>query len=270
MGVQLVVIEGRPIGAIIELKPGRLMIGRDPNCQLRPRSPTVSQFHCSLTRQGDEVTVVDLGSSNGTLVNNQFLHPGEAIKLVDGDRLQVGQLIFAFRTSGVPRGGGPNHDTWATHMHSGSDNDPSGQTLLVSALAEPGRESSHTPPEHAAEPSGFAYRELDDATGATCLGLSWFQVGDEARIRAMRKGMAEVISRTRSRRVVIDLGEVDALPSMAIATLVAMAMRCRVAGGGLRLCGLRPSVKRIISALKLGEMAPVYSNRDEALNDPWE
>jgi anti-anti-sigma factor len=270
MGIHLVVIEGRPLGGIIELKPGRLMIGRDPACQLRPKSQTVSQFHCSVTRQDDEVTVIDLGSRNGTLVNNQFLHPGDAIQLVEGDRLQIGQLIFAFHTSAVPREESPPEEDWAAHTHPTADDNFRAPTLEVPALSDSEPGSADTLVEHLEIPTTFAYRHIDDVTGATCLGLNWLQVEGEARIRAMRKSMVEVIARSHSRRVVLDFEEVDTIPSMAVATILAMAVRCNVPGGGLRLCGLRPSVKRTLVALKVDELAHFYSSRDTALNDPWE
>lgn len=277
MGIQLVVIEGRPLGGVIELKPGRLMIGRDPACQLRPKSQTVSQFHCSVTRQGDEVTVIDLGSSNGTLVNNRFLAPGEVIQLAEGDRLQIGPLIFAFHTSVVPREETTHVEDWAAHTHPISDDDSRAPTLEVPTLAAevptptaPEQDLADSLVGHQEMPTTFAYRHIDDVTGATCLGLSWLQVEDEARIRAMRKSMVEVIARSHSRRVVLDFEEVDTIPSMAVATIVAMALRCNVPGGGLRLCGLRPAVKRTFVALKVGELTPLYSSRDTALNDPWE
>ena len=59
-------------GAIIErrtLAPGRLVIGRSPQSGLRLDSRYVSRHHAVLTVTPEAVTVIDLRSTNATLVN---------------------------------------------------------------------------------------------------------------------------------------------------------------------------------------------------------
>ncbi len=97
MDVDLVVVEGRPLGAVVPVKVSPFVIGRDPGCQLRPKNPAASGRHSAILLRDDQVVVEDLGSTNGTLVNDHCLHAGEEVPLVDGDRLQVGQLIFVVR-----------------------------------------------------------------------------------------------------------------------------------------------------------------------------
>ena len=69
MKLNLVVVEGVHQGKVIPLKTERFEIGRGESCQPRPKSPTVSIRHCAIVRRGRNVVVEDLGSSNGTLVN---------------------------------------------------------------------------------------------------------------------------------------------------------------------------------------------------------
>ncbi|MBL8202429.1 MAG: FHA domain-containing protein [Chromatiales bacterium] len=79
-------------GAIIErreLTSGRLAIGRSPQSDLRLNSRYVSRHHAALLVTADGVTVVDLQSTNSTLVN------GKAIarqRLEHGDLVSIGNF----------------------------------------------------------------------------------------------------------------------------------------------------------------------------------
>jgi FHA domain len=93
MKVQLVVVRGKPEGKVIPLVGPNFKIGRGETCHLRPNSEQVSREHAEFTIGGDSVSVRDLGSRNGTLVNGKAL-TGEA-RLKDRDLVQVGPLTFA-------------------------------------------------------------------------------------------------------------------------------------------------------------------------------
>jgi pSer/pThr/pTyr-binding forkhead associated (FHA) protein len=68
------------------------LIGRDPVCHLRPTSLFISQHHCVIWTRGDQLLVRDLGSTNGTYLNDQAV-TGEQ-QALNGDRLKVGPLLF--------------------------------------------------------------------------------------------------------------------------------------------------------------------------------
>jgi len=64
------------------------LIGRGVDCNLRLPISSVSRHHCLIRLSPDEATVVDLGSSNGTYLNeNQVRSP---TALHTGDVLKVG------------------------------------------------------------------------------------------------------------------------------------------------------------------------------------
>jgi len=75
-------------------------IGRGEECTLRVPLLNVSRQHCELTKGQDELHVRDLGSSNGTYVNNKRI--GEAA-LKGGDRLVIGPVVFTVQIDGVPQ-----------------------------------------------------------------------------------------------------------------------------------------------------------------------
>ncbi|CAN5741486.1 hypothetical protein BH18ACI5_BH18ACI5_15210 [soil metagenome] len=70
--------------------PGSIKtIGRAPRADFIVDATLVSRIHCRLTAGATELEMVDLDSTNGTLVNGQRV-PRSALK--SGDRLGVGHV----------------------------------------------------------------------------------------------------------------------------------------------------------------------------------
>ena len=101
MKVQLVVVRGKPEGKVIPLVGPCFKIGRGETCHLRPNSEQVSREHAEFVIAGDVVSVKDLGSRNGTLVNGKALTT-DACQLKDRDLVQVGPLTFAVSILDAP------------------------------------------------------------------------------------------------------------------------------------------------------------------------
>lgn len=95
MKLSLVVSQGNPVGKEIPVRQAQFLIGRDPDCQLRPASPLVSKRHCALIVRGEQVFIRDFGSTNGTIVNGSPLR-GE-VEAKDGDELKFGPLCFRLK-----------------------------------------------------------------------------------------------------------------------------------------------------------------------------
>ncbi len=101
MKVGLVVLTpGRWEGQIIPIRHSLFLIGRDPQCDLRPASALISKRLCALLVRGRKVLVCDLDSLNGTFVNNEPVKGGR--ELHHEDRLKVGPLLFAVRMEATP------------------------------------------------------------------------------------------------------------------------------------------------------------------------
>jgi pSer/pThr/pTyr-binding forkhead associated (FHA) protein len=92
MKVKLFVVHGRPQGKSFLFPPGEFLFGRGSECHIQPNSDWVNRQHCLLRVGADRVSVQDLGSRNGTLVNGHRV-VGE-LRLHHGDQLQVGPLVF--------------------------------------------------------------------------------------------------------------------------------------------------------------------------------
>jgi pSer/pThr/pTyr-binding forkhead associated (FHA) protein len=95
MEVRLMVLEGKQKGRAIPLPETIFMIGRDRQCHIRPHCELVSKLHCAIAAWAGKVRLRDLKSKNGTFLNGQPVK-GEVV-VDNGDRLQVGTLIFEFQ-----------------------------------------------------------------------------------------------------------------------------------------------------------------------------
>jgi pSer/pThr/pTyr-binding forkhead associated (FHA) protein len=75
-----------------------VQIGRAPGCDIVLDDRNVSRRHAEIRRRGPVVVLVDLDSTNGTIVNGRRVreHP-----LADGDRITLGnsRLTFERRTT---------------------------------------------------------------------------------------------------------------------------------------------------------------------------
>jgi hypothetical protein len=69
-------------------------IGRSSEADVRLADTGVSRLHAELRRLGEEVVLVDLGSTNGTTLNGRRVQEG---RLRDGDRIGVGSSLLVFR-----------------------------------------------------------------------------------------------------------------------------------------------------------------------------
>jgi len=93
MKVSLVMMNPGPEqGKVVSIERFPFLVGRDPNCHLRPVSGKVSKRHCALCIQHDRVLISDLGSTNGTFLNDMPVHSETTVQT--GDRLRIGPLMF--------------------------------------------------------------------------------------------------------------------------------------------------------------------------------
>ena len=92
MEVKLKVLAGAKVGAEIPLKKDKFIIGRSRECSLRAGSDAISRRHCVLRVKNGEASVRDLGSRNGTYLNDKLVET--ETRLSSGDELRIGPLQF--------------------------------------------------------------------------------------------------------------------------------------------------------------------------------
>jgi pSer/pThr/pTyr-binding forkhead associated (FHA) protein len=96
----LVVRTGEQVGASLPLDQALVRLGRSPDSEIPLDDITVSRRHAEIRRDGDRYVVSDVGSLNGTYVNQQRID--DPVELQHGDELQVGKfrLVFFGKTNG--------------------------------------------------------------------------------------------------------------------------------------------------------------------------
>jgi diguanylate cyclase (GGDEF)-like protein len=89
----LVVIYGLDLGKKYNLDRPSLIIGRSSKADIQIDQESVSRNHCKIINTGKTIMVRDLGSTNGTYVNDELV---DEYVLRDGDFIKIGRCIFKF------------------------------------------------------------------------------------------------------------------------------------------------------------------------------
>ena len=92
MSATMKVVQGKPQGSFLVFPDGDFVIGRGPECHVRPNSELISQQHCLLRVRFGVIVLRDLASTNGTLVNG--IRMRDECVLDAGDTIQVGPLVL--------------------------------------------------------------------------------------------------------------------------------------------------------------------------------
>ena len=93
----LEIVEGSQAGKQIPLE-SVVDIGREPSLPLSLDEDTqVSRRHARISVQGGQAVVEDLGSTNGTSVNDQPIHAPRSLS--PGDRVRIGLTVIELRSS---------------------------------------------------------------------------------------------------------------------------------------------------------------------------
>jgi hypothetical protein len=93
-----------PYGRTI-LGPASIAVGRSPDNQLVVNDPQASSHHAQIYPDGQGYLLVDLGSTNGTFVNEQRLISHSPRMLNAGDVLRIGNTSFSYEAIGAPQDG---------------------------------------------------------------------------------------------------------------------------------------------------------------------
>src|SRR4051794_38680358 len=90
-----------PSGRTI-LGPADVTFGRLSSNQVMVNDPKASSRHATLRQEGQSYSITDLGSTNGTFVNEQKLSPNAPYILNPGDRIRIGDTTFTYEVTGAP------------------------------------------------------------------------------------------------------------------------------------------------------------------------
>src|SRR5262245_29660148 len=121
---RLVVNPGTPQAWEIILKPGFNSIGRGQENDFTISHDSVSTLHCQIVVDGDTVKIADLGSTNGTFINDQ---PTREARLLPGQRIRLGEIGLRLESGA------------AEQVPAGLDQQSAAVSLSGTAADEPGQ-----------------------------------------------------------------------------------------------------------------------------------
>lgn len=87
-------------GHRIDLPVGTLVLGRGTAPDVDLVDNSISRRHAEIRYDGEDATVTDLGSTNGTSVNGNTVGRGEPVTIIDGDVLRLGSVSTVYRQEG--------------------------------------------------------------------------------------------------------------------------------------------------------------------------
>ncbi|BDR54639.1 FHA domain-containing protein [Bombiscardovia apis] len=92
----LISTRGAVSGSRYLLDEDEVSVGRDPQADILLDDSTVSRTHALFTRQGENYSVRDSGSLNGTYVNRQRVDEAD---LHNGDEIMIGKFRLVYFNS---------------------------------------------------------------------------------------------------------------------------------------------------------------------------
>jgi two-component system, cell cycle response regulator len=98
MALRLVITDGPETGREFQIS-GSLSIGRDASAGIVIDDDEISRRHAVVTRDGDELVILDLDSTNGTWLNDQRVESGHRVRI--GDRMRIGATVLELRTGEI-------------------------------------------------------------------------------------------------------------------------------------------------------------------------
>ncbi len=101
MALDVVLIRVQEDGSTAEvpLKKPKTVFGRGDDCTVRVPAASVSRRHCAVEVVDGSIVVSDLGSSNGTYVNQERV---ESKPVAGGDLVSFGGFVFVVQVNGDP------------------------------------------------------------------------------------------------------------------------------------------------------------------------
>jgi pSer/pThr/pTyr-binding forkhead associated (FHA) protein len=171
----MVLSEGKASGQAIPIKLSQFLIGRDPQCHLRPASPVISKRHCALITKNGKVFIRDFNSTNGSFVNEDKVEGQRELK--DGDVVKLGPITFRVQIEGAVTVDKPTPLPVNRGDDNGNEEDAAAMLLLPDDDAEVDPDAQTA--------------EAEIPSGTTMMDIPSFGMEAEAKAEAEKKAEKE-------------------------------------------------------------------------------
>jgi len=163
----LIVLYPQSEFAQIPLEKGTMILGRGQDADIRFEDELVSRRHCALSFDGQSVTVEDLGSTNGTFVDGNYIHK----QILDSDnRLQIGKVVLKIAYMN------PNEEAFSRELYEAATMDPltgilNYQAFLDRSAGELVSARRNDAFVHVAMIDVDDFKQINDTLGTQCADL---------------------------------------------------------------------------------------------------
>ena len=106
--------------------------------------------------------------------------------------------------------------------------------------------------------------ETEELADVTVVRITAPRLEDEDHIRAVFQEVSGLVSSSRP-NLLLNLGRVEYLASVAVGKLLALHRKVQSAGGRLALCQLSSATDEVLEIMHLKQVIPVYDDEQEAL-----
>ena len=186
MKLSLVVMTaGKSKGQAIPVNLPQFIIGRDPQCNLRPASAVISKRHCALLIKDGKISVRDFDSTNGTFVNDKPVK-GE-VPLKHDDILKIGPLEFKVNVEGKPSVNKPTPPPSKPVAAQGSDDESVAAMLLSLQEDGQGGADASTSADDSGVPAGSTVMDIAALPPATTTAAAETPKPEQAKPAAAAK-----------------------------------------------------------------------------------
>jgi diguanylate cyclase (GGDEF)-like protein len=96
----LIIIRGTPQGHRFFITQSEMVLGRDPSADISILDQSISRKHAKVTKYNGKVYLTDLGSQNGSLINDKRLEANTPRALAKEDMIKLGSTILKFLPQG--------------------------------------------------------------------------------------------------------------------------------------------------------------------------
>lgn len=96
MNGKLRIVAGSTLQREIAIPEAGLLFGRAGTVDVSVQHPSVSRRHCLVWSEYGQLLIRDLGSTNGTYINDERV---SCSTLTAGDELQVGPVVFQYQNA---------------------------------------------------------------------------------------------------------------------------------------------------------------------------
>jgi anti-anti-sigma factor len=266
----LVLTPGKWQGKVISIHRWPFLIGRDPACQLRPASSFVSNRHCALHIRQGKAFVRDLGSTNGTFLNDEPVDSDR--ELEHGDWLRVGPLDFDVTLEITPSVDQPTPLPPNRGGVRQVINDDDVAALLLAVREEPAPEPVELSPGDSV-PTGRTATDInirqpvewEDIGGAIEVRFTDHKILDIQKILVIGQQLSSLVEQSSERRILLNLGTVRSMSTAMVDELLAFSNKVRSLRGQLVLCHVHPSIYPVFQHMKLAKVFTIRKDQHEAL-----